>query len=244
MEQREIALNGTMVSYTLIRKSVKNINLRIQPQKGLSVSAPLHTPLIRIEQVLRQHAQRILYALQELALEQPERQQYPITYTTGETVLYLGTFHTLQVARATQNGVQKQGSILRLLVCRPEDPAVRQKTFDNWWKRTCERMVRNMCRAVYPIFAPHQVEFPEIRFRQMVSMWGNCRPQRKIVTFNYRLLAAEPACVEYVVLHEFAHFLHPNHGKQFCDFLEKELPDWRQLQYRLQKTVDISLAVP
>ena len=74
-------------------------------------------------------------------------------------------------------------------------------------------------------------------FRQMVSQWGNCRPSRKILTFNTRLLAAPVRCIEYVVIHEFTHFLYPNHSRGFYDFIAAELPDWKKLQETLQKFV-------
>lgn len=34
--------------------------------------------------------------------------------------------------------------------------------------------------------------------------------------------------VEYVVLHEYCHFIHPDHSKAFYSLVEKLMPDWRQ----------------
>ena len=240
MEKREIELCGERIIYTLERKKVKNINMRVRPQFGIQVSASPEISIDQIEQALQQHGSKLLHALWDLELEQPMIQQYPMTYSTGETVLYLGKFYILKVERATKDAVQKQDDILFLLVRHPENAASRKRVFDRWWKAACERVIWNMCRAVYPIFEQYGFQFPEIRFRQMISMWGNCRPQRKIVTFNYRLLAAEPICIEYVVIHEFTHFLYPNHSKAFYAFLEKEIPDWKHVQKKLQKTVGIT----
>ncbi|MFR4476737.1 MAG: M48 family metallopeptidase [Ruminococcus callidus] len=36
-----------------------------------------------------------------------------------------------------------------------------------------------------------------------------------MLTFNLRLLAAPVRCIEYVVIHEFTHFLHPDHSPAF-----------------------------
>ena len=44
-EQRNITLAGETISYTLERKAVKNINMRLRPETGLLVSAPMHVPL-------------------------------------------------------------------------------------------------------------------------------------------------------------------------------------------------------
>ncbi len=235
----EIVLDGEIVSYTFTRKPVKNINMRIRPDSGLSVSAPFSVPMQQIEDVLRQNRLKILHALHQYAQQKRDQvQQYPTEYKNGETVLYLGKHYTLQVAYSRTEGVKLERECLMLLTHDPNDAARRKRIFDTWWNDTCSKAVCNLCRAVYPIFAAHGVKFPMIRFRAMVSQWGNCRPERGVLTFNTRLLAAPLRCMEYVVIHEFTHFLYPNHSSAFYHFIAEELPDWKKLQETLQNEVE------
>lgn len=235
-EQHTILLGGETVSYQLKRKQVKNINMRMRSETGLSVSAPPFLSLSEIESVLRQHQQQILKTLHEYAMQETQ-QQMPAVYATGESVLYLGEYHRLVVEKGAVEGVTRQNLQLVLTVIDVEDEEHRKMVFETWWNRTCERAVRNLCRAVFPIFEAQGVTFPEIRFRAMTTQWGNCRPHRNLLTFNTRLLAAPARCIEYVVMHELTHFLYPNHSNQFYAFIEAELPDWRDLQVILQKDV-------
>lgn len=62
----------------------------------------------------------------------------------------------------------------------------------------------------------------------MKACWANCRPTLNIITFNRNLAAAPEAFIEYIAAHEFSHFLHPNHSKNFYDFLETVMPDWKE----------------
>ena len=57
-----------------------------------------------------------------------------------------------------------------------------------------------------------------------------------IVTLDERLLEALFNCIEYVVMHEFCHFVHPNHSKQFYAFLTMLMPDWKQRKETLDKS--------
>lgn len=238
-EQQKIVLGGETVSYTLERKAVKNINLRLRPDTGLSVSAPKYVALSQVERVLMQHQQKILETLRQYQTAAAERrQQYPRSFSTGETVLYLGKYCTLEVLRGSRECVQVQGDKLLLLVKHPEDAQCRERVFNSWWETSCEKAMRNLCRAVYPVFEAKGVAFPEIRFRRMVAQWGNCRPTRGVLTFNLRLLAAPVRCIEYVVIHEFTHFLHPDHSPAFYAEIAAELPDWKQLQETLQHMVE------
>lgn len=68
----------------------------------------------------------------------------------------------------------------------------------------------------------------------MKSQWGNCRPKNGVLTFNVFLAFVPVKCMEYVVVHEFVHFLYPNHSKEFYKCVEKYLPDWRERKRELE----------
>ena len=53
-------------------------------------------------------------------------------------------------------------------------------------------------------------------------------PRKGIITLNKRLLEAPRYCIEYVVMHEFCHFIHPDHSKHFYAFLTMLMPDWKE----------------
>ena len=62
-ETRQIALGGRIVSYTLERKHVKNLNLRVRADGSVFVSCPRLTPQSRIDAFLYAEQRRILAAL-------------------------------------------------------------------------------------------------------------------------------------------------------------------------------------
>ena len=93
----------------------------------------------------------------------------------------------------------------------------------------------DLCKKVYPYYERLGIAFPQIRFRKMVSQWGNCRAKEGLLTFNTALMYAPIECMEYVVLHEFTHFLQQNHSKAFYAELEKVCPDWKMLRKRLKQ---------
>jgi len=100
------------------------------------------------------------------------------------------------------------------------------------------RILEELCREIYPYYKKYGIKYPEIKFRKMVSCWGNCRPKKGVVTFNTNLVYAPLECVRYVVYHEFTHFLHPNHSREFYSELEKVCPEWKNCKSKL-KTINI-----
>lgn len=78
---------------------------------------------------------------------------------------------------------------------------------------------------------------PEARLtvRKMKTRWGSCSPMKRHITLNSELAAKGPEYLEYVVVHELAHFQHPNHGAGFQALMDALLPGWRQLRKRLNE---------
>lgn len=95
-------------------------------------------------------------------------------------------------------------------------------------------LVTELCKKVYPYFEKRGVKYPVIKFRKMVSQWGNCHPARGILTFNKNLVFAPKECIEYVVLHEFVHFLQANHSPKFYEELVQVCPNYKELKNKLK----------
>lgn len=87
-------------------------------------------------------------------------------------------------------------------------------------------VILDLCEKIYPYFQNRGVKHPTVKFRRMVSQWGNCRAVQGILTFNTNLAFAPKECIEYVVAHEFTHFLVPNHSTKFYEELAKIMPDY------------------
>lgn len=87
---------------------------------------------------------------------------------------------------------------------------------------------RQLCDRYYPYFQSVLGQKPQIRVRDMTTRWGVCHMDKRYITFALRLYGKPLAAQEYVVVHEFCHFLQPNHSPAFWAEVEKLLPDWRE----------------
>ena len=228
----QIELNGRQVEYELQRKPVKNINLRIRPDGSVYVSANQFVPQFVIEDFLRSRAGSVLKALDHYA-RAAACAPWAKRYVDGETVRVLGRDRRLRVVQAAKGSVEDDGEVLTLAVKDPADLELKKRTLDRWLQQLCRDIVRSLCLRVWPAFQRHGVAFPELRFRTMTSRWGSCQPVRGVITFNYTLVGMPIPCIEYVVVHEFTHFLCPDHSGRFYALLSGFLPDWRERKYLL-----------
>lgn len=74
--------------------------------------------------------------------------------------------------------------------------------------------------------------------RAFRSRWGSCDSQGQ-VAFNWHIIKAPHPVVDYVVIHELAHLVHPNHSKAFWRLVECHCPafalhrTWLKVQAQL-----------
>ena len=97
-----------------------------------------------------------------------------------------------------------------------------------------KEVIHFLCKKVYPYFENKGIKYPQIKFRKMVSRWGSCNFIKGILTFNINLMYAPVECIEYVVLHEFTHFLQDNHSNKFYEELERVCPKWKECRRKLK----------
>ena len=68
---------------------------------------------------------------------------------------------------------------------------------------------------------------PTLKVRRMKTRWGVCMPGKRQITLNLRLAEKPLAAVEYVVVHEYAHFVHCDHSPAFWAVVARILPDYK-----------------
>lgn len=231
---KKIVLNGIPIEYELQRKAVKNINLRIKADRTIFVSANTRVSEKIIEEFIESKKEYILNALaryEELAKYAPKPKQY----VDGESFRILGHDRRLKVIEGKKNKVESDESYITLTVKDLNDFDLKKKTMDKWLNSICKDTIQSLCDAIYPKFQKYGISYPTIKYRNMISRWGSCQPKRCVLTFNYALVEAPISCVEYVVVHEFTHFLQPNHSKRFYQQLAMFMPDWEQRKKLLEK---------
>ncbi len=239
-----------MWTYQLIRKNVKNINLRVKSDGSVVVSADPRVPKAYIDGFVQSKRDFIQKARANI-LQNQNMQKQP-QFRTGEQIPYLGNTLCLFAEQADSRyipgwleevqagviacfsrnnhgeAVFQKGQGLYLYSADPADAVHNRQLYDSWQKIQAGILCRQESLRYYPEFEKRGVVFPEIKIRKMRSRWGSCIPGKQKVTFNSLLLEKPLESIEYVVVHEFSHFIHPDHSKAFYELVGCILPDWKR----------------
>ncbi len=213
--------------YILTRKAVKNLNMRVKPDGEIHVSAPPIVSVKYIDNFVLAHEETLIKTLDKYEKIKLNRVQ-PLQYLSGEKVRFLGEDLHLLVEASRVEEVEKIGQFLFLRVKDTADFDRKEKVMKKWFSKMQVEVFLEICKEIYPLFKPYGVKYPLVKIRNMKSRWGSCQPQKKIITLNGKMIAAKREAIEYVVLHEFAHFVHPNHSKEFYGLVGELMPDWKE----------------
>ena len=231
---RTVSADGQEITYLLEQKQVKNLNLRIRKDGQVYVSASPLVPVQEIDNFVVQKSSYIIRAVNQFRQMQ-QYQPVPKRYVSGETFYIQGRGLRLVVAQADKNSIISDGVFLYLNVKNPEDYEKKLRMVMKYLDQQCKEVFQEELDRLYPAFQKYGVDMPELRIRDMETRWGSCLAGKGIVTLNKRLLGAPRNCIEYVVMHELCHLVHPNHSKHFYQFLTMMMPDWKQRKEVLDK---------
>ena len=190
------------------RKRIKNINFRIE-DKTIRVSCPFLCTDRYIIDLLKKNEK----ALIRMA-KRSERQE-----SRKEKILYLGNeLNFIQFKKIMFDGNTAYG------------PSV---------DKVNEYLEKNSLKVFEKRLELYINEFGDIpafrlRIRKMKTRWGVNNRSSKTITLNTMLIHYKPELIDYVIVHELSHFIHPNHSKNFWLLVSKYYPNYKDIRKYLK----------
>ncbi|CDA76479.1 M48 family metallopeptidase [Negativibacillus massiliensis] len=234
-QERTVLYENNEIHYFLEQKQVKNLNLRIHKDCMVYVSANPDVPVEKVDDFVVSKGAYIR-SVQRKFWEMAQYAPQPKQYVSGETFYLLGRGVRLKVEKNVRDTIFSDGIYLYLCVKDTEDFAKKQRMVTRYLDEQCRTVFGEIISEIYPIFQKYGVPIPILRIRDMETQWGSCLAKKGVITLNKRLLEAPRNCIEYVIMHEFCHFIHPNHSKRFYGFLAMMMPDWKERKTILDRS--------
>lgn len=234
-ETRRVQTDCGEIVFLFERKNIRNINLRIRHNGSVYVSAPKSVPKYVIDAYVISKCKYIRNAVNSFEMNDAPKPE--MQYISGENITLLGKNMRIRIEKDSNEYVCCDGVYVYIHVKRPDHYDRKKYLVTNWLDQQCTDIFNEIIQKVHKKFIPYGVEYPHLKLRNMTSRWGSCLPNKGIITLNKRLIEAPKNCIEYVVYHEFCHFIHPNHSKQFYSLLQVMLPDWKESKRLLEKSI-------
>ena len=214
----------------IIKKDVKNITLKVGPNGEAILTAPNSANDEHIKFIMQKRAQWIAKKRAFFAsFKMPQKE-----YVSGEDFRYLGRSYRLKVVQSKEECVKLQRGYLELFVKDKSDLKRKENLVYEWYHEKAMLYFFNILQEFNKIV---KQDIKSVKIRQMKTRWGSCNPYKSYINLNIELIKKPKACIEYVVFHELAHLLYPDHSKKFYDYLSLYMPDWQKRKEILDRAV-------
>ena len=213
-----------MVEYALIRSKRKTLAIYVKDGE-VEVRAPLRMSRRDIDRFVAAKERWITDKLAKLRKQAEKREAFVLNY--GDSIFYRGKEYPIAAQVGNRAGFDGTAFFMP-----PNLPS-------GQIKETCTRTYRRLARRclnekTLGFAAQMGVNPAAVRITGAKTRWGSCS-SKKNISFSWRLIMAEDAVIDYVVVHELAHLKEMNHSAQFWAIVERVLPDFLKRKTRLKE---------
>jgi predicted metal-dependent hydrolase len=215
------------LDYTLRRSDrARNVRLNIRPDGELVVTLPARAPERWATELLAARHDWVVRHQERLRAEADRLAARP-ALGDGRRLPLGGVPHRIEVAALPRDRVRTRivhddaaEPTLRLELARGEVRSAAQ-ILGPWLRAEARDAVE---RRVAVRARDLGVEPKALAIRDQRSRWGSAS-HRGTVSFNWRLILAPAAILDYVVVHELAHLVQFGHGPRFWSVVRTHVPD-------------------
>lgn len=237
-EKRSVDCGGEVIEYMLARKKVKNVNMRVKADGSVSVSAPSRVSAKLIDDFVRSRCDFIRSSVERLSAESKSGlQEYDDAkiYANGDKLSFLGEELTVEIVQGKEDGVYVSDGKLAISTFDVKNSDYVQKLLRNFYYNSAVSLFRELNEEVSQVFSEQfHIEKVPIKLRKMKTRWGSCHVTDGFIVMNTRLVSYPKGCARYVFVHEYSHFIEPNHSPQFYAVVASVMPDYKTFSSQLK----------
>ena len=209
------------IEYTLIRSRRKTASIYIERDGKVSVLVPEKLTARQVDDILESKRKWIYQSLadwQDLNANRIQRD-----YVNGEGFLYLGRSYRLKLVSDLPEPLMLKDGYFCLRATKGSAP-------------DADAAFREFYRSKGAIRIPPRVEYLQrkmgvksrsIKIMDLKHRWASCTASGNL-NFHWKCMMAPLTIIDYVVAHELAHLIHPNHSAAFWNEVDKVMPDFQE----------------
>lgn len=212
-ENMKYELDKNIYEVVVVRKSNKNIYIRVKEDMKIYVSCNTITPNIVIKKVLDDNVDslRKMINIEKKKLE------------TKDKFFYLGKNYDIIFLSSVDSTYIEGNAII----------SKNKETLEKWLKEETLRVFDERYVIIFNKFKEN-ITSPILKIRDMKTRWGVYNRRNHTITLNSKLIELEVEKIDYVIVHELSHIIHFNHSKDFWSLVGKYVPEYKRIRKEMK----------
>jgi hypothetical protein len=216
----------------IIYKNVKNLKISLNKEGLVTVTSPKGVTKKEIFALLDSKKSWIEKHTKRLSANRKyDYTQYLLE--DGSNIYFLGREYLVKLIPSKQNLICDHEDYFEFLL----NPSVinnrdfKLELLEEFYRDRADIILNNLVAKFLKIT---NQEIQRVTIKKTKTRWGSCNYIKKTINLNFNLILRDIEAIEYVVLHEIAHLTHPNHSKEFYNYIESYMYDWKIREKRLK----------
>ncbi len=199
----------------LIKSSRRTVSLEVTPEKELIIRAPKRLSDKKIEEFIDKKKRWIRKKAGRMARVTSKK------FINGEKFLYLGNLYQLNFTDKDFSDVYFNDGFY---ISKNNQTRAR-KLMVKWYKKRSLDWLTRRVEKYSPLI---NCQVNQVKVSWAKKRWGSYSSKTRNINFNWRIVMAPLAVIDYLVVHELVHGEQPNHSRQFWKRVKKILPDYKK----------------
>lgn len=216
----------------IVYKNVRNLKISLSKDGLITVVSPKGIAKKEILELLQ--TKKAWIDKQTQRLQNNQKFDYSnYSLNDSDLIYFLGREYLIRVTQSKHNIVKYYDDYIEFLL----NPSVinnrefKLQLLEEFYRDQADIILNNLVAKYLKIT---NQEINRVTIKKTKTRWGSCNYIKKTINLNFNLILRDIEAIEYVVLHEIAHLTHPNHSKEFYNYISCYMPDWKAREKRLK----------
>ncbi|HUV83442.1 MAG TPA: SprT family zinc-dependent metalloprotease [archaeon] len=203
------------MAYTIQRSSRRRkLSITVERDRRVVVHAPEGISDEKIRQVVESKRQWIYEKIGHPQKYKDLPHAPGKELVSGESALYLGRQYRIEMVKTGSTDIQfAQRFLIPATQGKKRAEALREWYINKAKEKIVPRVKLHACEL--------GVNFTEVKIVDNRYRWGSCTVNNN-VNFNWRLIKAPMFVIDYIIVHELAHLIEPNHTPKFWNIVRAQ----------------------
>lgn len=213
----------------VIRKRVKNINLKVYPNLKIVATIP---EFMDIQILKRMIILKEEWIKKQLDKFQEQDRTTRRNFVSGEDHYLNGKRYILKVLDSNSPSVKVENN-KRIIMNVRKSSSLKNK--ENLMNRFYKEKLQEKLQVFIPIWEEKiGVKANKYKIRKMKNMWGSCNITKKEINFNLNLAKKKDSEIQYVIIYELLQLMQDK-SNNIRTLMYKYCPKWEEYDESLNK---------
>ncbi len=154
-------------------------------------------------------------------------------FLDGMHLAYVGERITLRtkISDCRRISVRRVGEELRMYAGPAHTDADMRAALIRWYRGEARRILTEKSKSFAAVMG---LKFNKIFIKDQKTRWGSCSSLGNL-NYNFRLVMGPHEIMDYLVVHELCHLVHPNHSRGYWDMVSQYFPRHKEARKWLKE---------